>query len=137
MLGTSKSGRFGSPVIGKRGIGRSDVGRPVVFDDRIDAHRIRQRTGAGVPFRSQISGHRHPVGQSGLGLVGHVGIARKHRSVPAGWPGALWVMLRTIVNLSAIFACMGNSSVICIPGTLVEIVSNGPRYSLATSGFGS
>ena len=56
---------------------------------------------------------------------------------PAGWPPAFWFIERTIVNLSAIFAFIGSSSVSCMPGTLVEIVLKGPRYSLPMSGFGS
>jgi len=39
--------------------------------------------------------------------------------------------------LSAIFACIGSSSVMRVPGTLVAIVLKGPRYSLPISGFGS
>src|SRR6188474_680604 len=34
-------------------------------------------------------------------------------------------------------ACRGNNSQNCIPGTFVEIVEKGPRYSLPASGFGS
>ena len=41
------------------------------------------------------------------------------------------------MNLSAIFACSGSSSVKRMPGTFVAIVLNGPRYSLPMSGFGS
>ena len=42
-----------------------------------------------------------------------------------------------MVNLSAIFAFIGSSSVKMVPGTLVLIVLKGPRYSLLASGFGS
>ena len=56
---------------------------------------------------------------------------------PAGWPGAVCIIDRTVVILSARAACRGNSSVKCTPGIFVEIVRNGPRYSLDASGFGS
>ena len=37
--------------------------------------------------------------------------------------------------MSAIFACIGISSQISIPGTLVAMGLNSPRYSLGASGF--
>src|SRR5262245_29135338 len=40
-----------------------------------------------------------------------------------------------ILNLSAIRACRGNHSQICVPEMLVEIGSNSPRYSTGASGF--
>ena len=46
-------------------------------------------------------------------------------------------MDRRTVNLSAIFACSGSSSVKSSPGTLVEMISKGPRYSLPALGLGS
>ena len=46
-------------------------------------------------------------------------------------------MERSTVNLSAIFACKGISSVKRSPGTFVAIVLKGPRYSVLASGFGS
>ena len=48
-----------------------------------------------------------------------------------------WCRLRTIVNLSATRASFGSSSVISMPGTLVRIGWNGPRYSAGASGFRS
>ena len=35
------------------------------------------------------------------------------------------------------WACKGNFSVRKVPGTLVEMAPQGPRYSLGASGFGS
>ena len=40
-----------------------------------------------------------------------------------------------MLYLSAIFACRGNSSQTSMPGTLVLIGMNSPRYSLGASGF--
>jgi hypothetical protein len=42
-----------------------------------------------------------------------------------------------IANLSAMRAWRGRISLIRIPGTLVEMARQGPRYSAGASGFGS
>ena len=56
---------------------------------------------------------------------------------PAGWPGAVCIIDRTVVILSARAACRGNSSVKCKPGIFVGMERKGPRYSLEASGLGS
>ena len=46
----------------------------------------------------------------------------------------LWAK-RMMLYLSAIFACRENNPLASIPGTLVFIGMNSPRYSLGASGF--
>ena len=46
-------------------------------------------------------------------------------------------MERTIASLSQMVAMRGNSSQICMPGTLVLMGLNSPRISTGASGFGS
>jgi hypothetical protein len=53
------------------------------------------------------------------------------------WPCCSNFMLRTIANLSAIFAWSGNSSQTSMPGTFVLIGLNSPRYSAGAAGLRS
>src|SRR2546427_9669333 len=53
------------------------------------------------------------------------------------WPLSACEWLRTMVNLSLIFAHCLQCSVKITPGDFVEIVLNGPRISMGASGLGS
>jgi hypothetical protein len=57
------------------------------------------------------------------------------RWAPPKWSPSLCQIERMIENLSATFACLGNISVTCIPGTGVAIGRQNPRYSAGASGF--
>ena len=53
------------------------------------------------------------------------------RCPPAKWSPVSWCKERTMENLSATLACLGNNSEISMPGTFVRIGRQMPRYSTA------
>ncbi len=118
------------------GVGVAEVGGAVVFEGRVDPDVVRERVAA-FAVLGPVMGHRHPVGEARLRFVAFVAVAREHLHRASGVAAGLLVHRAHDRELSAIFAFIGSSSVSCMPGTLVEIVLKGPRYSLPMSGFGS